>query len=437
MKKLISIRDANKRALVIAASGLALTTIVYSAMGAQAPANAEAGTQKPHSGAVKKGMTDRSPGGPAYAKWFRHGDGVTVNWSIQEDVGNAYRLTIRRRSVNTAKPTRRVFVLYPRPSSAYDMAITKILDVFEEKDINAEFTIVNFQNKGAQGRGAIKEAENEKHDLIFTMGSQSTAWVHANYRGNRIPVVSVCSKDPVILGQTKGYDQGSGRNFAYTSLNMPIDAQMAYVLELKPNLKNIGVLVNSKNVSAVKTQAKPIERYARRRGIRVLYLAIDDPKKARAQLGGLVSRAVSSMRKNDPTLDNSVFWVTGSTAVFREIATINANSDRVPVMSVVPDVVKEGDDSAVLSVGIGFESNAHLAAIYGADIVSGRAKAGELPVGVVSPPDIAINFRKAREIGLKVPFRFFESAAFVYDYDGHTVRYNGKRVAAKRGQQIN
>jgi putative tryptophan/tyrosine transport system substrate-binding protein len=40
----------------------------------------------------------------------------------------------------------------------------------------------------------------------------------------------------------------------------------------------------------------------------------------------------------------------------------------------------------------------------------------------VSPPDIAVSFLKAREIGLRVPFSFFESASFVYDYDGRPVR---------------
>ena len=45
-------------------------------------------------------------------------------------------------------------------------------------------------------------------------------------------------------------------------------------------------------------------------------------------------------------------------------------------------------------------------------------------VGIVSPPDIAINFRKVREIGLAVPFSFFENAAYVYDYDGRMVRGN-------------
>ena len=265
-------------------------------------------------------------------------------------------------------------------------------------------------------------------ELIFSMGSQSTAWLWENYRGGALPVISVCSKDPVVLGQARDYETGTGTNFAFTSLNMPIEVQMAYVLELKPNLKNLAILVNSQNISAMQTQAKPIADYARRRGIRVMNVEVEDPKHAGEELAYKVRDSVRTMRKNDPTLDNSVFWITGSTAVFREIRAINANSDRVPVLSVVPDVVKEGEDSAVLSIGISFQSNAHLAAIYGADVLAGRAQVGDLKVGIVSPPDIAINFLKAREIGLEVPFNFFESASFIYDYDGRIVRNNGKAV---------
>ena len=76
----------------------------------------------------------------------------------------------------------------------------------------------------------------------------------------------------------------------------------------------------------------------------------------------------------------------------------------------------------MIGIGISFESNAHLAAIYGADILNRKAKVADLKVGVVSPPDIAVSFLKAREIGLRVPFNFFESASFVYDYDGKPVR---------------
>lgn len=369
---------------------------------------------------------------PPYWSWFKYGKEVTEAWQVSAVAGNPLQVTIRSKYAATKKPPRRIMVFYPRPSSAYDTAITRILRVFADKNINAEFTVVNFKKSDQRGKEALKLAASGKFELIFSMGSESTAWLYKNFRGGSIPVVSVCSKDPVQLGQMPGYDAGSGTNFAFTSLNMPVDAQMAYVFELKPNLKNIGVLVDSKNVSAVQTQAQPISEYARQRGIRVLSIAVQDPKKARAELAKLVPKAVAAMRKNDPSLNNSVFWITGSTSVFNEIATINANADRVPVLSVVPEVVKAGEDSAVLSVGISFQSNAHLAAIYGADVLARRAEAGELKVGVVSPPDIAINFRKAREIGLQIPFSFFESATFVYDYEGRIVRNNGKSVALER-----
>jgi len=147
---------------------------------------------------------------------------------------------------------------------------------------------------------------------------------------------------------------------------------------------------------------------------------------AAAELPGVVSNAVAHMRKSDPDLSKSVFWLTGSTSVFREIRLINENADRVPVISVVPEIVKPGGDTAAISVGVSFESNGHLAAIYGADILSGKTRAGELPVGLVSPPDIAISFRKTREIGMRVPFSLFETASFVYDYDGRPVRSPGQ-----------
>jgi ABC-type uncharacterized transport system substrate-binding protein len=360
--------------------------------------------------------------------WFGYGQSAGTAWNIVEAAGDPLKISISRKGGAPDGPLRKILVLYPRPSSAYDTAVTKILDVFADKEINAEFTVVNFKKDDARGAATLAMAESEGYELILSMGSESTAWLFMHYRDGAIPVVSVCSKDPVQLGQMPAYDVGSGTNFAFTSLNMPVEAQMAYVLELKPDLWNVGVLVDSKNVSAVETQAKPVAEFARRRGIQVIYIAIDNPETAREELARQIPQAVADMRKNDPTLDHSVFWITGSTAVFNEIATINENADRVPVLSVVPEVVRPGDDSAVLSVGISFESNAHLAAIYGASVLSGRHQAGDLPVGIVSPPDIAINFRKVREIGLRVPFSFFESARFIYDYEGESVRHNGAAI---------
>jgi putative ABC transport system substrate-binding protein len=359
----------------------------------------------------------------AYSQWFKLVADVSKDWSVEEFPGDAMRVWIRARKAR--RPgilPKRVLVLYPRPSSAYDVTITKILNIFEDKDINAEFLALNFNLADERGHDALHLSEKGHFDLIFAMGSESTAWLWKHYRGGKLPVVSVCSKDPVILGQAAAYDKGSGTNLAFTSLNMPLDVQMAYLDQLRPNMKNLGILVDNKNLSAVETQSKPMLEYARARGVRVMELGVNDPSNAKPELERLVSDAVKAMQKNDFDLQSSLFWITGSTSVFKEIQTINANAFRVPVISAVPEIVGPGDDSAVLSIGISFESNAHLAAVYAADIIKSGRRPGELRVGIVSPPDIAINFRKAREIGMKIPFAFFESAGTIYDYDGRRVR---------------
>ncbi len=377
--------------------------------------------------ALAQGVPELTRPIPNYWEWFKYAPSVLDKWAVDAtDNANQVELEPLRRAA--AGFRKRLLLIYPRPSSAYDIAITKILNVFEDKLIDVRITAVNFGNDAARGRAIMKVAETGNYDCIMAMGSETTAWLWDNYRGGRIPVVTVCSKDPVVLGQSPGYNKGSGNNFAFTSLNMPIDVQMAYVNDLKPKLRNIAVLVDSRNVSAIETQAKPVIDYAKSRGVRVLELSVQEPGKAREELQRMVRDATAQMTRNDPDLSNSIYWVTGSTSVFREIATINANSGRAAVLSVVPEIVKGGDDSAVLSIGISFESNAHLAAVYAADVLKGRAKVAELKVGVVSPPDIAISFRKVRDIGMTVPLSFFEAAGTIYDYDGHAVRIDGVSV---------
>jgi ABC-type uncharacterized transport system substrate-binding protein len=363
----------------------------------------------------------------SFSQWFRYAPSIMNEWVISGSNTDPLRVELHRK--DSEGSPKKVFVLYPRPSSAYDTAITEILRVFAVKEINADLTVVNFEVNDALAKAALDEAQRTKAELIIAMGSESTDWLYKHYRGGSIPIVTVCSKDPVQLGQMKDYETGSGNNFAFTSLNVPVEVQMAYVEELRPNLKNLAVLVDSKNISAVKTQAEPIANYAKHKGVQVIWGSVANPDNAREELARIIPSAVSAMRKTDPDLSESLFWITGSTSVFREIHTINQYSGKVPVVSVVPEIVTQGEDSAVLAIGVSFESNAQLAAVYATRILRGVSP-GELKVGIVSPPDIAISFLKAHQIGMRVPFDFFEIAGFVYDYEGRAVRVANKAEPA-------
>ena len=176
------------------------------------------------------------------------------------------------------------------------------------------------------------------------------------------------------------------------------------------------------------TEVTPAQGAFRDIGVDVIDIAVDSSETARQELIQRIPEAVAEMKKSDPDLSKSVFWVTSSTAVFSNMDIVSEYCEPVPVLSSIPNAVTEGEDSAVLAIGIDRRNNAHLAAIYAIRILKGEAQPGELPVGVVTPPDVAVNFRVARKIKLKIPFSFFESAAFIYDYDGKLARAFGEIV---------
>lgn len=362
----------------------------------------------------------------AQVDWFTLLPHVADRWQLSPDPDRSDRFKIQ--AVEGEGARYNVVVLFPKQSSAYDTAMAQILGTFSEKKLAAQFEVINFGGDTAAGLAVLAELRDKPVDLIYSMGSGSTSFLVENYGDGQIPVVSVCSKDPVLMGQVADYESGSGSHMAFTSLDVPIKSQLAYLRQLNPSLERIAVLYAQQNTSAVKTQVEPLVAEARKENIEIIPVVVAQQSSARSELAAKIPEVTAKILAADPKAENSIYWITGSTSVFREIAVINQHSDRIPVLSVVPNVVKAGDDSAVLSIGVTFENNAQIAAIYGFKVLSGQEKAGDLPVGVVRPPDIAVNFKKARAIGLKIPFSFFESAGFVYDHNGELVREKGRNL---------
>ena len=135
---------------------------------------------------------------PSYKEWFRPQEQTFEAWDFIEIEGDGSQVMVQKKNGGNLGPVVPIMVIFPRPSSAYDIAMSKILDVFHEKEINASFLLYNFHKDPARGNEALTLAKRQGYELIFSMGSESTAWLWKNYRGGEIPVVSVCSKDPVV-----------------------------------------------------------------------------------------------------------------------------------------------------------------------------------------------------------------------------------------------
>src|SRR5215211_6550332 len=114
------------------------------------------------------------------SKWFRYGAGVDDAWAVSGHPDKPMQVSVTRKGMELRRMSHRVLVLYPRPSSAYDVAITKILQVFEAKTLDTQFTVINFEMNDGRGKDALTFAEANEFDLIFGMGSESTAWLYDN-----------------------------------------------------------------------------------------------------------------------------------------------------------------------------------------------------------------------------------------------------------------
>ncbi len=360
--------------------------------------------------------------------WLSFSEINQRNWLSNIDSKDSSRLYVKP-DRGSKEQSHKILVVVAKKSGSYKLAMNRLLEVFYQERFFPDFEVVNINRDEKVGRKLLKKAKSRGFDLIFTMGSESAALVHRFYQNGPLPVVTSINKDPVSLGQVKSYKEGTGNNIATTTLNVPIDIQLNYLFELNPGLKHVALLYNRNHKQVVKTEVKPFRQAMEAQGIRVIDVRVEDRDKAREQLEARLPKAVMKLKEIDPTLRHSLMWMTSSTAIFSNLDLVTEHASGIPIISTNPNAVREGRQSAAVAIGIDRRNNAHLAAVYALRILRDGVDPGSLEVGVVTPPDIALNFLVARDIGLKVPFTFLESAGFVYGYQGELVRSFGQNVA--------
>lgn len=364
---------------------------------------------------------------PQSLSWLKLNNNDKWQVNLHPDQKNWLRITPEKNN-----STYKILAVVSKKSNSYKLALNKLLDTFSDNGIEARIDVVNINKKKGLVDSAMIYAEDNNFDLIFSIGSNSEGILHENYKKSHIPIVTSTNKDPVLLGHLNDYSGDKTGNIAYTSLNVPLNIQMNYIKTLKPNLRAIALMYNENHKQVMATEVIPVKDALIRQGISIVDISVTGQKTAVAELDQRMPDALNELKKIDPGLENTIYWITSSTSVFSNLATINKYSNNIPVLSSIPNAVKEGGDSAVIAIGIDRRSNAHMAALYAVDILKNNKKASELAVGIVTPPDISINFKVAKKIGLKIPFRFVESASFIYDYHGKTVRDFGNVVNTKQ-----
>ncbi|MFT5706401.1 MAG: ABC-type uncharacterized transport system substrate-binding protein, partial [Oceanospirillaceae bacterium] len=242
--------------------------------------------------------------------WMVFSDINKKNWSRQIDNENSSRLFVKPHIEQKDNSAKKILVIVAKKSGSYKLALNKLIDVFFQEKYYANFEVVNIDRSEEVGRQLLEKAQQQGFDLVFTMGSESAALIHKYYKNGPLPVVTSINKDPVALGQVESYKKGTGTNIATTTLNVPIDIQLNYLFQLNPKLKHVVLLYNRNHKQVVATEVKPFRKAMIKQGIRVINVTVDSSDTARVQLENSLPKAMHLLRKIDPTLNNSLVWLT-------------------------------------------------------------------------------------------------------------------------------
>src|SRR3546814_9352564 len=201
-----------------------------------------------------------------------------------------------------------------RSEIAYSTSVNTILQVFRQHGVPVRFAVWFYDSDETVAHEALQWAYDHPVDLIMSVGSVATAFLHKYHRGHAIPAVTSASKDPVASGQIDDPKAGSGTNIAYTSINVSTDTLVAYLRRLVPDLATIGVLYARDNDSAFRTQVAPLQQAADQLGLRVVDISVAGDATADNALPTALLSGLEAMREVDPAMRRSVMVVTGSTA---------------------------------------------------------------------------------------------------------------------------
>ncbi len=358
--------------------------------------------------------------------WLTLGDELEGQWNWQEVGEDLEGRLYQSSEIENAQY--KILILCSKKSSSYILAFNKLVEVIENKLTSVEFYFFNFNKNLERASDIVEYGIDQNIDMIIAMGSEAMAYSSSNLLETGIPIVTCINKDPVLLGYVDDYKSGSGTNIAYTSVNVPLNINIEWLLKLRPSLSSIVLLYDPDHSSVVGSEVLPFIAYLEENNISYFDGAVSSGPELQTSLAVTIKRGLNFLIDKDPGLNNSIFWVTSSTNIFSEMEIISTNTGIVPVVTSVPNIVNESEFSAMMAFGIDRRNSANLAALYAVDILSGNSLPGDLPVGIVTPPDISISFQTAKRIGEIIPFEIFENASFVYGYNGRILREYGKTV---------
>lgn len=261
--------------------------------------------------------------------------------------------------------------------------------------IAAEFYYLNADGAIADLPQLAEKLAQQHVELIFAC-STPAAQAAAQLPGT-IPVVFTPVFDPVGVGLTQSMDTPGGKTTGVAGM-VPAADKTAFIQELLPSAKTIGILYHSADSNAL------LEVQNFKQAAQAAFTLIDLPITKPEELSTLPDRLTSTLDALFLPIGRVIEENFASVAYYAEAANlpiITSHAPNVPsgaLGALVANHYELGRDCAAKAI----------------QILAGT-QPGNIPVGIVDNPEIQLNAFAAANLGIELPPALLAKAAEVFE----------------------
>lgn len=258
---------------------------------------------------------------------------------------------------------------------------------------NIKIDYQNAQGEPSNSDMIAKNMVSAKYDLILGIATPSAMSAYSAAKDTDIPIVFSAVSDPVAAGIVKSVEKPEFSTG--TSDVLPLDAQLKMIRAFLPEAKKIGILYTTSEPNSV-THLAACKELAPKYGFEIVAMGVTNASEVATAATSLVSKGIDCI--NNFT-DNNV--VNNLSSVLHA-----ADAANIPVFGSEIEQVKNG---CLAAEGIDYVSLGRETGKIAAKILKGEAKAGDIPVALISDSTPVYNKAVAAGLGITLPEEYKEA----------------------------
>ncbi|MFR6151260.1 MAG: ABC transporter substrate-binding protein [Peptoniphilus sp.] len=267
----------------------------------------------------------------------------------------------------------------------------------EEGFVEGKNLEIDYQNAQADMGIAAQIANafvGNKVDMVTAIATPAAMSVYNATMKTDIPVVYTAITDPIVAQLADENKKPLG-NVTGTSDILPVEAQLKLIREIMPEAKNLGILHTSSESNS-DSMLNIYKDLAGKYGFTIVDEAINTTADIPLATDNLLSKVDAITNLLDNTVVNSLPTILDK-----------ANAKKIPVFGSEVEQVNMG---CLGSEGIEYVSLGKQTGKMAAKILKGEAKASEMPFETIEKPNLYLNSKVAKDLGIEIPKDLLDKA---------------------------